>query len=207
MKRILCFGDSNTWGYIPGAGGLVRYPESVRWTSILQQKLGSDYTVLEFGLCGCLANGKSSSPIVNTDAQSFYSSVFAASLPVDVVIIMLGTNDLKKLNNWKKGDTASGIKKFVGVTRMLSPQTKIVLAAPVILDERILSDKEFPDSAVADSKDCAAEIAELAKIENLPFFDTNSFVTERSEDGCHFTEQSHKNFAEGMFAFLRENKI
>ena len=47
-KRILCFGDSNTWGYVPATGK--RYPVGVRWTSLLQEKLGDGYEIIEEGL-------------------------------------------------------------------------------------------------------------------------------------------------------------
>ena len=50
MKQILCYGDSNTWGYTAGTG--VRYPHDVRWTGVMQRELGSEYTVLEEGLNG-----------------------------------------------------------------------------------------------------------------------------------------------------------
>ena len=204
MKRILCFGDSNTWGFIPGTGSLERFPEGVRWTSLLQQRLGSTYQVLEFGLCGCEASGKHTNIYFNTDAQSLYSSVLVASSPVDVVIIMLGTNDLKTVNEWKQGDTANGIKKLIDTTHLLAPQTKIMIAAPILLDERIVTDPEYTIAAVNDSKACAAEVADLAKSENLAFFDTNVYVHERGSDGCHFTAESHAAFAEGIWELLRE---
>ena len=50
MKNILCYGDSNTWGYIPGTGG--RYPRDIRWTGRMAKALGEDYYVLEAGLSG-----------------------------------------------------------------------------------------------------------------------------------------------------------
>ena len=50
MYRILCYGDSNTWGYIPLTEK--RYPPEVRWTGRLQRLLGPDYQVLEDGLSG-----------------------------------------------------------------------------------------------------------------------------------------------------------
>ncbi len=204
MKRILCFGDSNTWGYIPGTGSLQRFSERERWTSLLQQRLGPEYKVIEFGLCGCEASGKHTNIYFNTDAQSIYSSVLAASSPVDMVIIMLGTNDLKTVNEWKQGDTAAGIKKLIDTTRILAPQVKIVLAAPILLDERIVTDPDFTIAAVEDSKNCAAEVAELAKSENLAFFDTNAFVHDRGSDGCHFTAESHASFADGICGMFRE---
>ena len=207
MKRILCFGDSNTWGYNPGSAGIPRFAEGVRWTSLLQEKLGADCKVIEFGLCGCEASGKNKSMCFNADGRTLYPPVLFASLPVDVVIIMLGTNDLKKVNEWKKGDTASGVKKMVRATQELSPKTQIVLCPAVLLDERVTSDAEFSASAVADSKDCAAEIAELARAEGLLLFDTNAYVHELREDGCHFTAASHASFAESLAAFLREQVL
>ena len=50
MRRILCYGDSNTWGYIPASGA--RYEPDVRWTGVAQRLLGSDYTLIEEGMNG-----------------------------------------------------------------------------------------------------------------------------------------------------------
>lgn len=50
MKRILCYGDSNTWGFIPGSG--VRYPETIRWTRVMAGELGNGYEIIEAGLSG-----------------------------------------------------------------------------------------------------------------------------------------------------------
>lgn len=202
MKRILCFGDSNTWGYIPATGSLRRYGEDVRWTALLQKRLGPDYRVIEFGLCGCEASGKNRSSCVNADAQSLFPPVLFASLPVDLIFIMLGTNDLKTVNQWQPGDTARGLKKLLAACHSLSSESKIVLAPAVLLDERIVRDPEFTARAVADSRLCADEVELLAKEEGLPLFDTNDFVEELGEDGCHWSERSHASFARGLGDFL-----
>lgn len=204
MKRILCFGDSNTWGYIP-LGGLKRYPENERWTSLLQQKLGSDYTVVEFGLCGCEASGKNKVMGFNADGRTLFPPVLFASLPVDVVIIMLGTNDTNRLNDWKRGNTAAGLKEMIQTARMFCPNVKIVLAAPVQLDERIAQDVKFSIDAVENSRLCAEEVESLAREENTLFFDTNAFVHVLGADGCHFTKENHAAFADGLFDFLNEH--
>ncbi|MBR0033360.1 MAG: hypothetical protein IJP61_13885 [Treponema sp.] len=206
MKRILCFGDSNTWGYAPGSGGVPRLSETVRWTGRLQQELGNSCKILEFGLCGCEAGGKGKLMTFNSDARTIYPPVLFASLPVDVVIIMLGTNDIKTVNEWKHGNTAAGLRLLIGATRSLC-SAKIVLASSVLLDERVLSIADFPSSAVADSALCAEEIEELSRSEGVLFFDTNEFVKERAEDGCHFTAASHAAFADGMAAFLRSQGL
>lgn len=207
MKRILCFGDSNTWGYCPELPPVPRYPESVRWTSLLQKKLGSDFTVVEFGLCGCEASGKDVSMGFIADARKLFPPVLFASLPVDVIVIMLGTNDLKKVNDWNAGDSAKGIQAMVQSARGMRVNAPVVVCAPVILDERVLKDPEFPDSAMEDSKQCAKDIEELCKSENLIFFDTNKVVLKTGNDGCHFTEENHASFADGLFQCLKEQQL
>lgn len=203
QKRILCFGDSNTWGYIPGKNGLVRYDEQTRWTSLLQEKMGDAYKILDFGLCGCESGAKVKNKCFNADAQTLFPSVLCASLPVDAVFIMLGTNDLKKVNNWQSGDTAKNLDMLINVTHTLSPGARIFLAPAVILKSGLSNDIEFDESALEKSKLCAQEVAELAKRRDIPLFDTNQFVHELDFDGCHFTATDHKAFAEGFAEFLK----
>ena len=202
-KRILCFGDSNTWGYVPNMTTLTRYDEGVRWTSILQEKLGAGVRVLEFGLCGCESGFKNRNKCFNANAQELYPSILFANLPVDVVIIMLGTNDLKKQNDWHAGDTARNLQALLATTRTLSPATKIVLATPVILRNGIETDAEFSRDAIAQSVTCAQEVADLALAKSIPLFDTNQYVHELGADGCHFTPAAHKAFGEAMAKFLQ----
>jgi lysophospholipase L1-like esterase len=206
IKRILCFGDSNTWGFIP-AGGLQRYPENVRWTGLLQDKLADRAKVIDFGLCGCESGGWSMHKPFNTDAQSLFPSVLLASMPVDIVFIMLGTNDIKSRNEWKSGDTARNLQKLIYAVRQMSPSADIILAAPAYLDERIVSDPDYSMQAVSDSHLCAEEIRTLAETEHLHFFDSNDYVHELGADGCHWTAESHAAFAEKLAAFLCDSGL
>ena len=203
VKRLLCFGDSNTWGYIPGTEPLTRYGEDIRWTSLLQKKMGKDCTVIEFGLCGCQTGGKKEGKFFNTNAQILYPSVLFASMPLDAVFIMLGTNDLKKENEWQPGETAKNLGRLIQLSRAFAPHLKIFLAPAVILQEGIKNDPDFePVSAIANSKICAGETVELAQNLNLPLFDTNSYIKQLDYDGCHFTAESHKIFAEELAHFF-----
>ena len=92
MKRILCYGDSNTWGYTPITG--VRYDEHTRWTGRLQDVLGEDYCVQEEGL-----NARTSAfddpfkPYLN--GKDMLEGILVSAKPLDVLVISLGTNDLK----------------------------------------------------------------------------------------------------------------
>ena len=93
-KTILCYGDSNTWGYNPVNG--LRYPEDVRWTGRLQKLLGPSYRVIEEG-----CNGRTT---VYADPEegwkcglTYLCPCLNSHKPIDVVILMLGSNDLKRI--------------------------------------------------------------------------------------------------------------
>ena len=202
-KRILCFGDSNTWGYIPDSPPIPRYNEDIRWTARLQNLLGSDWQVLDFGLCGCEASGKDKLMGFTASAKTLFTPVLFASLPVNIVLIMLGTNDLNCLNDWKPDDTAAGLKSLVDTVRAISPKTRVAIASPVILKDKIAQDPKFDETAPGNSRLQAKEVAELCVHEKIPFFDTNEFVHELSIDGCHFTPQDHKAFAESIAPFVQ----
>ena len=93
MKVILCFGDSNTWGYDPATKS--RFPRDVRWTGVLRNALGEEYLVIEEGL-----NGRTTvwnDPIEGyKNGREYLIPCLETHKPIDLVVIMLGTNDLKK---------------------------------------------------------------------------------------------------------------
>ena len=98
MKNILCFGDSNTWGYDPNQGYTKqRYSIDERWTGVLQKKLGDEYRIIEEGLNGrtTLRNldlGDPNAPFLS--GREALPMIMSTHKPLDLVMIMLGTNDL-----------------------------------------------------------------------------------------------------------------
>ena len=92
MKTILCYGDSNTWGYNPSMGG--RYARDERWPGVLRKELGEGYLVIEEGL-----NGRTTvwdDPIEGyKNGKTYLVPCLETHKPLDLVIILLGTNDLK----------------------------------------------------------------------------------------------------------------
>ena len=100
MKRVLCYGDSNTWGFIPATGE--RYPETVRWTGLLQTMLGANHQIVEEGL-----NGRTTvweDPVRDfMNSAAYLGPCLLSQFPLDLIVFMLGTNDLKQrfhLNAW-----------------------------------------------------------------------------------------------------------
>ena len=93
MKTVLCYGDSNTWGYDAATEG--RYPYDKRWTTVLARELGSEYLVIPEGL-----NGRTTvwpDPIEGEykSGKSTLLAILESHYPIDLVVLMLGTNDLK----------------------------------------------------------------------------------------------------------------
>ena len=99
MKRVLCFGDSNTWGYISGSDHQ-RYGENERWTKLLQKSLGNEFEIIEEGL-------NSRTFFTNDDRPgkdgrqgfSYLKPCLATHDKIDVIILMLGTNEMKDTFN------------------------------------------------------------------------------------------------------------
>lgn len=114
MKNILCFGDSNTFGYDILKDS--RFPWGVRWTSILQEKLGSDYRIIEEGMGGRTTVWDD--PIENLQSgKTYLLSCLESHWPLDLVIIMLGTNDLKTRYALNAHDIAAGVETLAVMTR------------------------------------------------------------------------------------------
>ena len=110
-KRILCFGDSLTWGFVPAGGG-ARYGEDVRWTQQLARITGA--TVIEEGLCGRTSVFYDPTMPCACGADYVEACVMSQA-PLDLVVVMLGTNDLKVfLANGCAGAVARGVVAVAG---------------------------------------------------------------------------------------------
>ena len=114
MITVLCYGDSNTYGYNPSNG--FRYPPDVRWTGRLQRLLGEGYHVVEEG-----CNGRTTvydDPLEGwKNGIDYLKPCLNSHKPVDIVILMLGSNDLKEVFHASPEDIANGAAELVKVIR------------------------------------------------------------------------------------------
>lgn len=115
-KKILVFGDSNTWGYSPHNKNpfapFERWNDDQRWTSILQNHLGEGYDVMVDGLCGRTASAKDDIDDYTCGKEQIIPSLRSHS-PLDLLIIMLGTNDLKTRYGYTAFDVANSVGMVV----------------------------------------------------------------------------------------------
>lgn len=124
--NILCFGDSNTWGYKPDKSG--RYDENIRWTGLLQKKLGSGYHIIEEGLCGRttvfqdeLREGRRGLDLIGVTVEMHN--------PIDLMIIMLGTNDCKTRYRASASVIAKGLDQVIRKARQNASRHLICLSS------------------------------------------------------------------------------
>ena len=207
-KRILCFGDSNTWGYMPTGG---RYDEDTRWTMRMQQLLGADYTVIEEGL-----NGRTC--VFDDPVEGGYKSG-AAYLPVclmshsplDALVIMLGSNDTKMRFNMNAKTIGEGIMQLVRLARLYGfnaegnpPRILIVAPAPFTESvERAGHAQCFGPNARQITMELAREYARLGKLLRCDFFDAAGIAGVSPIDGVHLTRDGHLQLATALAEKLR----
>lgn len=111
MKKILIYGDSNVWGQTPTT---IRLPREQRWTTILQDKLGKEYEVSTHGVPGRCAGGPFAKQLPQLNGPAFFDPIFRLQSPVDIVIIALGGNDLRKKYNRTPEEITKDIKWYEG---------------------------------------------------------------------------------------------
>jgi len=198
MKNILCFGDSNTWGYSPLDGR--RYPPDIRWPGVLQSSLGSDYRVIEEGL-----NGRTT--FISEDERPLRSGsdvlpiLLESHRPLDLAIIMLGTNDLKLEFNLTVAEIAQGAKilcELVMNSEYLEDHPpEILLISPTHIGHNILpEDKEFFDQARGKSLQFAELFEKAAAELGIHFLDAAKIVKVSEVDGVHWDADQHQSFGE-----------
>lgn len=208
-KVVLCYGDSNTRGTQPD--GVGRYPANVRWTGQLQKLLGDAYYVIEEGLGGRSTDLEHPNPNKpNRNGLTYFRPCLESHLPIDIVIIMLGTNDLKTKYNRSAQGVADALGKYVNTIKEIViekgvQQPRIILVSPAPMDsaargfiEELKSGESMYDNvSVEKSKQLAESIRELAKKTGCEFLDA-ALVAKAGDDGAHLTAESHATLAEAI---------
>ncbi len=210
MKKILCYGDSNTWGYIPGTGE--RYPKSVRWPCVAGELLGDEYEIIEDGINGRTTSFDQSWGVARNGVKGLDYALMA-HYPLDGVVIMLGTNDLTIYNAAyaKKGmsEVLRIVKNANAYYRTEKPVfpngVKILLIAPPLINEACAND---PSTLYADahgeSKKFKAYYQSLAEENGVSFLDASEYAEASPIDSIHLTKESHIALGKAVAEKLKE---
>lgn len=208
MKTILCYGDSNTYGYNPVNG--MRYPEDVRWTGRLQTLLGNDYMVIEEG-----CNGRTTiydDPIEGwKNGLGYLRPCLNSHKPVDIVILALGSNDLKETFHASAEQIASGAGTLVEVIQTFTKEKQgfepyIILVSPPEIGEGICDSSfygAFLENAISRSKEFPKQYKIIAEKYNCVFFNAADYVKPSIEDSLHLSSEAHAKMAEELFRVVK----
>ena len=192
--RILCYGDSNTWGFDPEG---FRYAKKDLWTTQLENRLGENYKVINAGL-----NGRTTALDVWGD-DSFNG---LTDLPdtldrypdMDVIIFMLGTNDCYVAGNAQ--DIKNGMEALIQYTKEnYKTDTEIVIVVPAGLEE-----ESYPAQL---SRQLAPLYQELADQYDCLYLDGTNLFELSKVDGVHLSKQGHKDVAQALLELFKENPI
>lgn len=196
MANILCYGDSNTWGCIPleGPEPARRFPPDTRWPGVMRRELGDGYWIVEAGL-----NGRTTvwdDPLeLHRNGRKLLLPTLLTHQPLDLVIIMLGTNDLKHRINASAAEIAAGAGMLVDIVAASdcgpdgrAPET--LLVCPATIAEVDQFDDEFEGGAEK-SRLLAGHFAAIAEARSCAFIDAGALISSSDIDGIHLDEPQH----------------
>lgn len=192
MVTLLCFGDSNTWGFNPATWE--RYPQDIRWPGVLQNELGESYRVIEDGQNGRTAIEGKAFAGFNTSKVALVSTL-ANHGPLDLVILMLGTNDLLMRSSVSPDDVGKGIDVLLDIIRSSGAgpggnAPAVLLLAPPPIGSHT-GEIDAPESAVTQSHLFAERYASIAADFDCAFLDTGEIVRSSEIDGSHLDASEH----------------
>lgn len=208
--NILCFGDSNTHGYNPKDGS--RFEKNKRWTGVLQNLLGKNHYVIEEGLSGRTTVFED--PIhEGISGISYITPCLNSHEPIDLLIIMLGTNDTKERFGASANVISLGLKRLIKKAQdtkeaFRNSKPNILIVAPLPIREEIKNVECYSTMG----KDCYKKSYEIIPLyENIAkelgcyYFNPSPYTMCRDYDYMHLSEHAHEVLANKLYEVI--NKI
>ena len=193
MPVIVAFGNSNTWGYDPATGA--RFPRAQRWPSVLERELGADFEVIAEGLNGRTTVHDDPIEPYRCGADALPSCIMS-HMPLDLLIVALGCNDLKKRFSVSAFDIAEGAARLIAIARAygVGPEggtPKILLVAPPPL-ARLTAFAEMFEGGTEKSRLLGQRYGDVAKREGVAFVDAGAVIRCSDLDGIHYEADEHE---------------
>ena len=205
MKTVLCYGDSNTFGAATVDRPDGRYGPDERWPGVLRAALGADWMVIEEGLGGRTTVSDDPVEGIEKNGKTYLYPCLCSHKPLDVVVIMLGTNDLKARFNKSAWEIARGVGVLIDVVNMAAagrnagvPQVLVVSPPPILA--RLPNHAEMFAGAYPKSGEMAAQFASIAREKGVHFFDAGSVIESSAVDGFHFDPEAHATLGRAIAA-------
>ena len=207
MKTILAYGDSLTWGYAPEGGGL-RHPFADRWPSVLEAGLGGQARVIAEGLNGRTTAWDDFTAAADRNGVRILPTLLDSHQPLDLVVIMLGSNDIKTFMTGSAFAAASGMKRLAEIVRTfpyangVPPQVLLVAPPLTVLSAR----NKHPASVsprTTDDQLFDHYYSQTAKDIGVGYFNAASVATASPIDGVHLDAANTRAIGTGLIPVVK----
>jgi lysophospholipase L1-like esterase len=211
-RTVLCFGDSNTHGTPPAIAldaPSARYDRSTRWPTLMAGHLGPNWHVIEEGHPGRTTVHDDPIEGAYRNGITVLPSMLESHKPLDVVILMLGTNDLKGRFSVNPTDIALSLERLIGMIRAFACGPNgtapgiLLVAPPPILEVGCLV--EMFEGGQSKSQGLSAAIAAAAARAKVSFLDAGAHIAVSPIDGIHYDEAAHATLALVLARAITEN--
>jgi lysophospholipase L1-like esterase len=206
MKTILCYGDSNTWGYDAETQG--RFPQESRWPNVLAHELGDGYTIIPEGLNGRTTVWPDPVEGEHKNGKSYLIPCLESHHPIDLVLLMLGTNDLKHRYSLSAWDIASGAGTLVEMIQAsaFGPDggaPRVLLIAPPPTRVAGTRFEEMLAGADEKSQGLGEQYGLVAAELGCEFFDASTVIASSKLDGIHLEPGEQVKLGVAVAALVR----
>lgn len=218
-KRVLVFGDSNSWGWMPIEAGVPtqRYPAADQWPEVMRTALGDDYVIMVDALSGRTTDVDDPTAPMDGAALNgaeYLPAAIAAHLPLDLVVIMLGTNDTKAQFQRSPFRIALGAGHLVEIAQSSGDMfgggwydydaPEVLLVAPPPMGPQTVFMEVFEgDVGVARSEGLATAYRAVAQAASVGFFDAGAVIKTDGVDGVHFSAETQRALGAAMAEQVR----
>nr|WP_210347792.1 SGNH/GDSL hydrolase family protein [Agrobacterium rosae] len=207
-KTVLCYGDSLTWGF--DAENLGRHAFEDRWPSVLQKALGTDVNVVAEGLNGRTTAYDDHLADCDRNGARILPTLLHSHAPLDLVIIMLGTNDLKRgIGSGNAVGAVKGVERLINLVRSHvwsfddeQPEILIV-SAPHICETGNETFAAMYAGAIEQSQMMGSLYRDLADDKGCGFFDAASVAVTTPVDGVHLDAENTRAIGRGLEPVVR----
>ena len=212
MKNILCFGDSNTWGFIPESiteSHPRRHPHDVRWTGVLARELGEGFKVIEEGQNGRTTVHDDPFALVR-NAKAVLPAILESHKPLDLVVLMLGTNDLKNVFGVSPSEIAVGVKVLAQTILTIDPglsakPPRLLLMCPPTVGP--LSHLPDLEAKLTDAQNRSQQLPKhyeaVAAALGCAYLNTQEIIAPSPVDGIHLDAAAHQKLGQAVAAKIK----
>ena len=210
MKTILCYGDSNTWGWNPVSE--TRYARDERWPGVLRLELGEGYEIIEEGLPGrtTVMDDPIEAWMIDSymNGRKYLLPCLGSHKPLDLVIIMLGTNDLKGRFSLSAFDIAEGAGKLVDIVQQSDvgpgdgPPEVLLIAPPPLA--KLTDFADMFAGGTAESARFSQQYRRVAEFYGCDLLDAGEHIVSSGVDGVHFDLSEHRKLGLAVAAKVQE---